>query len=385
VAAKTVLIAGATGVIGQAAVEHFTALDGWTTLALSRREPDLATDRPYRHIPVDLRDVEACREMVRSLPEVTHLVYAALYEKSGLVEGWRDPEQMATNLAMLRNLLDPLTEKSGSLRHVSILQGTKAYGIHIHRIAVPARERWPRDPHENFYWLQEDYVREASARHGFGMTIFRPQVVFGDVVGVAMNLTPVIGAYAAICREEGTPFSFSGGPAYVLEAVDARLMAKALAWAAEAPGARDETFNITNGDVFVWQNVWPSIADELGVEPGPDRPMSMGDFMPAKAEVWDRIVAKYGLKPLPLKAVLGESHHYADFTFAYGAKHRPPPALVSTIKLRQAGFADCIDTEDMFRDLFRSLAAKRILPPTRGAQAAARSSGNHRKAAGRTT
>jgi nucleoside-diphosphate-sugar epimerase len=365
-AVKTVLIAGASGVVGHAAVEHFTSLDGWTTIALSRRYPEISSDRAYQHIPLDLQDAEACRAVVAAMPEVTHLVYTALYEKPGLVEGWRDPEQMATNLAMLRNLLEPLTERSSSLQHVSLLQGTKAYGIHIHRIAVPARERWPRDPHENFYWLQEDYLREASSRHGFGMTIFRPQVVFGDVVGVAMNLTPVIGAYAAICREEGIPFSFPGGPPYVLEAVDARLIAKALAWAAEAPSARNETFNITNGDVFVWQNVWPAIADELGVEPGPDRPMSMAEFMPSKEATWDRVVEKHDLRPLPLSAILGESHHYADFTFADGAQRPPPPALVSTVKIRQAGFGDCIDTEDMFRELFRSLVAKRILPPTRG-------------------
>ncbi|HEX2136531.1 MAG TPA: nucleoside-diphosphate sugar epimerase, partial [Microvirga sp.] len=146
--------------------------------------------------------------------------------------------------------------------------------------------------------------------------------------------------------------------------------AKALAWAAEAPSARNETFNITNGDVFVWQNVWPAIADELGVEAGPDETRSMGEFLPTKARTWDRIVEKYGLKSIPLPALLGESHHYADFTFAYGAQRPPPPALVSTIKIRQAGFGDCIDTEDMFRDLFRSLAAKRILPPTRGGRTA---------------
>ncbi|WP_201864415.1 SDR family oxidoreductase [Microvirga soli] len=365
-AARTVLIAGASGVVGHAAVEHFTQLDGWTTIALSRRRPEISSDRSYQHIPLDLQDAEACRAAVAAMSEVTHLIYTALYEKPDLVEGWRDPEQMAINLAMLRNLLEPLMERSGSLQHVSLLQGTKAYGIHIHRIAVPARERWPRDPHDNFYWLQEDYLCEASSRHGFGMTIFRPQVVFGDVVGVAMNLTPVIGAYAAICREEGLPFSFPGGPAYVLEAVDARLMAKALAWAAEAPTARGETFNITNGDVFVWQNVWPAIARALGVEPGPDSPMSIAEFLPKKADVWDKVVAKFGLNPIPLPAMLGTSHHYADFTFAYGAQHRPPPALVSTIKIRQAGFAECIDTEDMFRDLFGSLAAKRILPPMRG-------------------
>jgi nucleoside-diphosphate-sugar epimerase len=375
--AKTVLIAGASGVIGSAALEHFTNLDGWTTIALSRRRPEIAQDRSFRHVSLDLRDSKACRAAVEALPEVTHLVYTALYEKSGLVDGWRDPEQMATNLAMLRNLLEPLTARSGSLRHVSLLQGTKAYGVHIHRIAVPARERWPRDPHENFYWLQEDYLREASNQHGFGITIFRPQVVFGDVVGVAMNLTPVIGAYAAICREMGVPFSYPGGPAYVLEATDARLLARALAWAADARTARNETFNITNGDVFVWQNVWPAIADELGIEPGPDTPMSMGEFLPTKGSTWDRIVAKYDLQPQSLPALLGESHHYADFTFAHGARHRPPPALVSTIKLRQAGFGDCIDTEDMFRDLFRSLAAKRILPPTRGMRGTADRRSDH--------
>jgi nucleoside-diphosphate-sugar epimerase len=377
-AANTVLIAGASGVIGHAALEHFTALDGWTTVALSRRSPDISPDRSYQHIPLDLRDAQACRMAVRAMPEVTHLVYTALYEKPGLVEGWRDPGQMAVNLAMLRNLLEPLTETFGSLRHVSLLQGTKAYGVHIHRIAVPAREGWPRDPLENFYWLQEDYLREVSSRHGFGTTIFRPQVVFGDVVGVAMNLIPVIGAYAAICQEEGAPFSYPGGPAYVLEAVDARLMAKALAWAAEAPTARNQTFNITNGDVFVWQNVWPAIAGVLGVETGPDRPLSMAEFLPNKSNTWDRIVARHSLRPLPLLALLGESHHYADFTFAHGAQHRPPPALVSTIKIRQAGFAECIDTECMFRDLFRSLIAKRILPPGPGMPTGSSPSKNER-------
>ena len=47
--AKTVLIAGASGVIGSAALEHFTNLDGWTTIALSRRRPEIAQDRSFRH------------------------------------------------------------------------------------------------------------------------------------------------------------------------------------------------------------------------------------------------------------------------------------------------------------------------------------------------
>src|SRR5919108_1984477 len=269
-ASNTVLIAGATGVVGQAALEHFTQLGGWNVIAVSRRRPELAGDHPYQHYAIDLRDAEACRAGVASMPEVTHLIYAALYEKPGLVAGWRDAEQMDTNLAMLRNLVEPLTSSGRQLRHAFLLQGTKAYGVHLHPIPVPARERWPRDPHTNFYWLQEDDLRAKSAERDFALTIFRPQIIFGDAIGVAMNLTPIIGVYAAICREEGRPFSFPGGPSYLLEAVDSRLLARAFAWATAAPTARNETFNITNGDVFVWRNVWPAMADALGVAAGPD-------------------------------------------------------------------------------------------------------------------
>ena len=39
--------------------------------------------------------------------------------------------------------------------------------------------------------------------------------------------------------------------------------------------AANEAFNITNGDVFEWRNVWPGIAETLGVKAGPDTPMSV--------------------------------------------------------------------------------------------------------------
>ena len=63
----------------------------------------------------------------------------------------------------------------------------------------------------------------------------------------------------------------------MIEAVDADLIAEALAWAAEAPAARGQTFNITNGDVFVWENVWPAIAQALGLEPAFDHPLCSFD------------------------------------------------------------------------------------------------------------
>ncbi|WP_284258180.1 NAD-dependent epimerase/dehydratase family protein [Acidocella aquatica] len=49
-----ILIAGASGVIGSAAVEHFTRLPGLKVTALSRRRPVTAADCAFTHAAVDL-------------------------------------------------------------------------------------------------------------------------------------------------------------------------------------------------------------------------------------------------------------------------------------------------------------------------------------------
>lgn len=356
----TVLIAGASGLVGTACVDRFLD-DGWDVIALSRRPPEVFSDRPFRHRSADLRDAAAGSAAVRDLGAVTHVVYGALYEKPGLIAGWTERDQMDTNLAMLRNLLDPLT-KVASLRHLTLLQGTKAYGAHVHPMRIPGRERHPRDDHENFYWLQEDYATELSRTAGFDVTIMRPQLIVGPNYGVAMNLPPVIGAYAAICKEEGRPFAFPGGANNVWEAVDTRLVANAIRWAADAPAAAGEHFNLTNGEVFAWRDLWPTLAEALGVTPAPDEPLSMAEFLPSKADVWRRIVAKHDLRPIPMDALLGESHHYADMSFAYGRTRPSPPTFLSTVKIHYAGFTEVRDTEETFTHWLSVLQNRRVLP-----------------------
>lgn len=361
---RTVLVAGASGVIGQAAVEHFAAA-GHHVLGISRRAPDVPASTVYKHVALDLLDADACRAAAAGFGEVTHLVYAALYEKPGLVAGWFEQDQMDTNLRMMRNLIDPLLAAAPALRHVSAFQGTKAYGAHLHPLAVPAREDGPRDPHANFYWLQEDYLHELRQGAAWTLTIWRPQVVFGLATGVAMNIIPVLGIYAAICRELGHPFAFPGQPGGLGEAVDADLIAEALEWAGEAPGAADQVFNITNGDVFEWANVWPVIARAVALEPAYGEPFSLAAFLLDHATIWDAIVARHGLQARRIDELLGESHHYADLLFGVNAPAGTVrvPALVSTIKLRRAGFAGCEDTEEMFQRLLNRLAERRIVPP----------------------
>ena len=98
---------------------------------------------------------------------------------------------------MLINLLDALLPKN-PVRHITLLQGTKAYGAAVAPMRIPARESQPRVEHENFYWRQEDYLAAEAHNHKFAYTILRPQLVVGPNYGVVMNVVPVIGAYASL-------------------------------------------------------------------------------------------------------------------------------------------------------------------------------------------
>ena len=354
---KTVLVAGATGLVGYAVLKHFVGMPETRVVAVSRRPPP---GIDVRHIALDLTDAAACQEAAETLRDVTHVVYAALFELPGLVEGWRNDRQIETNDRMLRNLLDPLMQAAPGLRHVTLLQGTKAYGVHVRPLIVPAREgRSEMRDQPNFYWLQEDYLRGIRAGRDWCFTVLRPVLVVGEAIGGAMNLIPALGAHAAVMRERGPILPYPGGAERVSQAVDADLLARAIAWAGEAAAARDETFNVANGDVFSWPNVWPVIAEAVGMRPGADEPFLLQSL--GRGD-WDRVRQRFGLVSPALVDFVGLSLEYADYQMRYGHTEPGAPAIVSTIKIQQAGFHEVMDTEVMFRKWFRVFQQKRLLP-----------------------
>jgi nucleoside-diphosphate-sugar epimerase len=120
----TVLVAGAGGLVGRAVIDHYLADGGWKVIALSRRPPEPPTGAT--HLAVDLTDAAACRARLGEISDVTRIVYAALFEKPNLTEGWLEFDQIAVNLAMLTNLFDAVEPGNPTLRHVALLQGAKA-------------------------------------------------------------------------------------------------------------------------------------------------------------------------------------------------------------------------------------------------------------------
>ncbi len=359
--AKKVIVAGATGLVGSAALRHFGGIAGTEVVALSRRPPrDL---HGARHVPLDLTDAARCAAVASEFDGGTHLVYAALHEEPSLIDGWRDPRQIAINDNMLRNLMAALEPVSPRLRHVALLQGTKAYGVHVRPLVVPAREgRSEMYEQPNFYWAQENFLRGLQRGKRWHFSILRPVLIIGDAMGGAMDLIPPLGVYASLLRDEGRPLDYPGGAPRVSQAVDVDLLARAIAWAGESPSARNEAFNVTNGDVFIWDNIWPSVAVALGMEVGRSVPLSLAKNADAWRPRWDELRRKHHLASPALDDFVGLSLQYADYSLRHGQTESGPPSIVSTVKINQAGFTEMMDTELMFAKWFAQARAQRWIP-----------------------
>jgi len=360
-AEKKVVVAGATGLVGNAALRHFGASARCEVIALSRRQPRELYGA--RHVPVDLTDAAQCGRIAPELQGATHLIYAALYEAPNLVDGWRDEQQIRTNDLMLRHLMAALEPVAPQLAHVALLQGTKAYGVHVRPLVVPAREgRSEMYQQPNFYWAQENFLRALQQGKRWHWSILRPVLIVGLAMGGAMDLIPPLGVYATVLREQGRALDYPGGAARVSQAVDVDLLARAIAWSGEAEAARNEAFNVTNGDVFTWENVWPAIADALEMKPGSAVPLSLAREYPKWIAPWEELRRRHDLVSPGLEAFVGLSFQYADYSMRHGQAESGPPSIVSTVKINQAGFTEMMDTEAMFQKWFRQARAQRLLP-----------------------
>lgn len=347
---KTILVAGAVGVIGRAVLAHYEQQKDVRVIGLSRRRPEFQTRA--EHISVDLLDEADTVSKLAGDHNTTHIVYAAYKELP------TRHELVAPNLAMLRNVVKAVEQASPSLKHVTLMQGGKAYGCHLGPFPTPAREDDPRHISPNFYYDQEDFLREDSVGKNWSWSALRPEAVCGLAVGNPMNLLMVIAVYATLCRALNLPLTFPGThTSYntLYQVTDARILAQATDWAGSTDAARGQVYNITNGDYFRWVRLWPRIAEFFKLPVGAPLPFLMQEMMADKRAIWDGLVRDHGLEPYSYDEI-------ANWNFGDLVLKTPYDNITSTIKARRDGFADCIDTEDMFKEHFTSLIENRIIP-----------------------
>jgi nucleoside-diphosphate-sugar epimerase len=301
---------------------------------------------------MDLLDAANCARKATQLAEVTHLFFAAYREEK------TEAAQVTTNGTMLRNLVAALESAAPGLKHVNLMEGTKAYACHFGPFKTPARGTDPRHLPPNFYYDQEDFLIAQSRGKAWSWSVLRPDLIMGPGEGHPMNLLMVIAVYAAICKELGVHLAFPGtrgAYAAVFDATDATHLARAAEWVATTPKCAGEIFNITNGDLFRWEHLWPRIAAMFDMTPGPPTPLELVSMMADKGSLWESMVAKYELRPIPLERLVAWGFGQFVFRIDYDV-------FADTTKARRFGFHDVVETEEMFERQFRELRRRKFIP-----------------------
>ncbi|PWW66836.1 SDR family oxidoreductase [Actinokineospora spheciospongiae] len=345
------LVVGARGVIGGNLVHHLEGLGDWQVIGLSRRGGE-GSER-VRHISVDLLDADDTRAKLAGLTDVTHVFYAA-YQDAPTFAGLVEPNQR-----MLVNALEAIEPVAAGLRHVQLVQGYKVYGAHLGPFKTPAREDDPPHMPPEFNVEQQAFVERAQRGKDWTWSALRPSVVCGFALGIPMNLAMVIAVYATISKHLGVPLRFPGKPgAYrsLIEMTDAGLLAEAMVWAATDPAAANQAYNINNGDLFRWEEMWPRIADYFDLPVAPGLPMSLATVMADKEQVWREITAEHDLAPTPYRDVSSWAFGDAVFSWDYDF-------IADGSKARRHGFHRYVDTTEMFPRIFDEMRARKIIPP----------------------
>lgn len=341
------LVVGASGIIGNAVVRELKGRPDWRVRAMPRTFVE-----GVESIKVDLTDADATKEALEAARDTTHVFYAALKGGDGLL----DEERI--NGGMLRNLLDGLKSVGAPLQRVVHYQGAKVYGVHLGPTQAPFYEDDPRHMTPNFYYAQEDLLRERAAAGDFDWSILRPDVVVGDIAGNPMNIVMVMGVFAALSKQAGVPLRFPGThkvySGVLAQTTDAAWMARASVWAALDPAARNEAFNLVN-EPFRWERIWRRVADAFEMEVGPPQPFSLAKQMPLKAGAWAQLAAQHGLQTPDIDKLVG--WWFGDFVF------NTEFDMVSDMgKIRRAGFTEAVETEATIVSAIERLRAARQLP-----------------------
>lgn len=329
--------------------------EGWSVVGLSRSGRYQIPG--VEQVTADVMDANSVEEAVRDAG-VTHVFFATWSRQP------TEAQNCAVNGAMLANTLAALG-RTAELQHVALVTGLKHYLGPFEAYAqnppeTPFRETQERLAVQNFYYDQEDVLFAEAKRRGFTWSVHRPHTLIGYALGNVMNMGVTLAVYGSICRATGEPFVFPGSPEQlngVTDITDARLLGRHLAWSAISPAAGNQAFNTVNGDVFRWRQMWPRLAQDLGVAAAeyPGKPTPLDGRMDHADQVWARLVSERDLAPYAASDLASWWHTDADLG-------RQVETFADMSKSRALGFLDYQDSAQSFLDLFERLRAERVIP-----------------------
>lgn len=354
---NSALVVGVSGIAGSNLAEELVA-QGWVTYGLARN-PNVGIAGV---IPVvaDLLDPIQLQEALADFAP-THVFFTAW------VRGASEEENIQWNSALVRHVLKALSPKK-SVQHVALVTGLKHYLGPFDAYAksgilplIPVKEEHPRLDLPNFYYAQEDEVYAAAIRDGFTWSIHRPHTIVGRAKGTnLMNIGTTLAVYASLCKAEGKPMIWPGSEAQwkgLSDVTDAKILAKQLVWASETPQAANQAFNVVNGDVFRWNQLWFELASWFGIEAigYVDQPQPLEKQVQGKEALWENVATVHQLKVPALPQLISPWHTDLDLG-------RPLEVVTDMSKSRTLGFTAYQSTRDSFYALFQKLRDEQIIP-----------------------
>ncbi len=349
---KTALVAGATGATSKRLIEVLLA-GGWRVIGVCRRPPAPPHAAGLSYLRADLLDAAGCKRDLAVAPQVTHVFYTA---RAPFGEG--GVEDVPANLAMLQNVLDAVCAAAPGLRHVHLVEGQKWYDVRLRPPRTPTREDDPRHMPPNFYYNQEDLLRERQAGQAWTWSASRPHFVYDYSPERPRNIVSTIGAWASMCMAHGLPLDFPGSHGAwnaLLEITDATLLAQAMVWMAESEKACNRAYNVSDTCQFRWRWLWPRIAAHFNLAEGEVRPLKLADWMRDKGPAWQRMVEKHQLVANPLEDLA--SWEFADFYWSLDHDN-----ITDTTRIRMDGFHGVVDTGSQIVAYLGRYREARLLP-----------------------
>ncbi|CAF3493823.1 unnamed protein product [Rotaria socialis] len=337
---RVACIWGANGISGIAMIDVLLkqSSDAWKhIICISRRPFQLnINDKRIHFISIDILDATV-DDIVHELEKVSGHTITDVFHYTYIQK--KDEDELdQVNRILLEKALDACVKIAGrTIQTFSLQTGYKYYGVHKDKedlAELPFIEDAPRHKGTNFYFTQEDLLKDYAEKHGWRYIITRPSTIIGVAKGNFMNFAVTVALYATIQKELGQPLLFPGSEKTwdrISDHSTASNNACFQLWAVY--------FNIPHHEQILNEN-----------EPQ----IKLAEYMPQHRDVWIRIVQRENLDE--------KAFDYATWAFADGSLKSANDRHGDLSKAHRFGWTTQADTFDGFAQCFDRLKQLKMIP-----------------------